>query len=169
MALTGILLVHQFFALPLATRLLLNTLEHIPGEQRQLAAQLGVRGWPFFRHVEWPWLRRQLPPTAALVYMLCFTSFSTILILGGGPKATTIELAIYQALTFTYQPDRAALLALVQITCCLSLVLIAQMLAKISTPSPAASIPGTTPRAAGGRVSPTPSSSARCCSTCCRR
>ena len=50
--LTGILLVHQFFALPLATRLLLNTLEHIPGEQRQLAAQLGVRGWPFFRHVE---------------------------------------------------------------------------------------------------------------------
>ena len=128
--LTGILLVHQFFALPLATRLLLNTLEHIPGEQRQLAAQLGVRGWPFFRHVEWPWLRRQLPPTAALVYMLCFTSFSTILILGGGPKATTIELAIYQALTFTYQPDRAALLALVQITCCLSLVLIAQMLAK---------------------------------------
>ena len=79
--LTGILLVHQFFALPLATRLLLNTLEHIPGEQRQLAAQLGVRGWPFFRHVEWPWLRRQLPPTAALVYMLCFTSFSTMLVL----------------------------------------------------------------------------------------
>ena len=128
--LTGILLVHQFFALPLATRLLLNTLEQIPGEQRQLAAQLGVRGWPLFRHLEWPWLRRQLPPVAALIYMLCFTSFSTILILGGGPKATTIELAIYQALTFTYQPDRAALLALVQITCCLSLVLIAQMLAK---------------------------------------
>ena len=121
--LTGILLVHQFFALPLATRLLLNTLEHIPGEQRQLAAQLGVRGWPFFRHVEWPWLRRQLPPVAALIYMLCFTSFSTILILGGGPKATTVELAIYQALTFTYEPDRAALLALVQITCCLTLCL----------------------------------------------
>jgi len=54
-----------------------------------------------------PWLRRQLPPVAALIYMLCFTSFSTILILGGGPKATTVELAIYQALTFTYEPDRA--------------------------------------------------------------
>ena len=106
--LTGILLVHQFFALPLATRLLLNTLEQIPGEQRQLAAQLGVRGWPLFRHLEWPWLRRQLPPVAALIYMLCFTSFSTILILGGGPKATTVELAIYQALPFTYEPDRSA-------------------------------------------------------------
>ena len=128
--LTGILLVHQFFALPLATRLLLNTLEHIPGEQRQLAAQLGVRGWAFFRHVEWPWLRRQLPPTTALIYMLCFTSFSTILILGGGPKATTIELAIYQAIVFNFQPERAALLALMQIACCLSLVLIAQALAK---------------------------------------
>lgn len=32
-----------------------------PGEQRQLAAQLGMRGWPFFRFVEWPWLRRQIP------------------------------------------------------------------------------------------------------------
>ena len=128
--LAGILLVHQFFALPLASRLLLNTLEQIPGEQRQLAAQLGVRGWARFRHLEWPWLRRQLPPVAALVYMLCFTSFSTILILGGGPKATTIELAIYQAIVFNFQPDRAALLALIQIACCLSLVLIAQALAK---------------------------------------
>ena len=121
--LTGILLVHQFFALPLATRLLLNTLEQIPGEQRQLAAQLGVRGWPLFRHLEWPWLRRQLPPVAALIYMLCFTSFSTILILGGGPKATTVELAIYQALTFTYEPDRAALPAgLISLTLCLMLL-----------------------------------------------
>lgn len=38
----------------MAARLLLQTLEQIPGEQRQLAAQLGMRGWSFFRYVEWP-------------------------------------------------------------------------------------------------------------------
>ncbi|MGQ7115692.1 hypothetical protein ACUOFC_62870, partial [Escherichia sp. TWPC-MK] len=62
--------------------------ENIPGEQRQLAAQLGMRGWHFFRFVEWPWLRRQIPPVAALIFMLCFASFATVLSLGGGPQAT---------------------------------------------------------------------------------
>jgi hypothetical protein len=34
-------------------------------------------------------------------------------------KATTIELAIYQALSFDYDPARAAMLALIQMLCCL--------------------------------------------------
>lgn len=41
------------FNLPMASRLLLQALENIPGEQRQLAAQLGMRSWHFFRFVEW--------------------------------------------------------------------------------------------------------------------
>lgn len=45
--LQGILLAHVFFNLPMASRLLLQSLESIPGEQRQLAAQLGMRGWHF--------------------------------------------------------------------------------------------------------------------------
>ncbi|STG70208.1 thiamine ABC transport system, permease protein [Escherichia coli] len=46
--LQGILLAHVFFNLPMASRLLLQALENIPGEQRQLAAQLGMRSWHFF-------------------------------------------------------------------------------------------------------------------------
>ncbi len=45
--LQGILLAHVFFNLPMASRLLLQALENIPGEQRQLAAQLGMRSWHF--------------------------------------------------------------------------------------------------------------------------
>jgi len=128
--LQGILLAHVFFNLPMATRLLLQALENIPGEQRQLAAQLNMRGWSFFRFVEWPWLRRQILPTAALIFMLCFASFATVLSLGGGPQATTIELAIYQALSYDYDPGRAALLAIIQMVCCLALVLLSQRLGK---------------------------------------
>lgn len=137
--LQGILLAHVFFNLPLAARLLLQTLEQIPTEQRQLAAQLGLNGWNSFRLMEWPWLRRQLLPAGALIFMLCFASFATVLALGGGPKATTIELAIFQALNFDYDPGRAALLALVQMLCCLSLVLIGQRLSK-ALPSGSASL-----------------------------
>ncbi|MEB5838170.1 thiamine/thiamine pyrophosphate ABC transporter permease ThiP [Pantoea dispersa] len=128
--LRGILLAHVFFNLPLATRMLLQALESIPGEQRQLAAQLGLRGWSLFRLLEWPWLRRPLLPTAALIFMLCFASFATVLALGGGPQATTLELAIYQALSFDYDPGRAALLALLQLGCCLLLVLLSQRFSK---------------------------------------
>ncbi|KAA9002619.1 thiamine/thiamine pyrophosphate ABC transporter permease ThiP [Affinibrenneria salicis] len=129
--LPGILLAHVFFNLPLATRLLLQALEGIATEQRQLAAQLGMNGWQHFRLVEWPPLRRQLLPAAALIFMLCFASFATVLSLGGGPQATTIELAIYQALSFDYEPGRAALLALIQMTCCLGLILLSQRLNKV--------------------------------------
>ena len=132
--LQGILLAHVFFNLPMASRLLLQALENIPGEQRQLAAQLGMRGWHFFRFVEWPWLRRQIPPVAALIFMLCFASFATVLSLGGGPQATTIELAIYQALSYDYDPARAAMLALIQMVCCLGLVLLSQRLSKAIAP-----------------------------------
>lgn len=126
--LQGILLAHLFFNLPLATRLLLQALENIPTEQRQLAAQLGMSGWQQLRFVEWPALRRQILPCAALIFMLCFASFATVLSLGGGPKATTIEVAIYQALSYDYDLSRAALLALIQMICCLALVLFSQYL-----------------------------------------
>ncbi|WP_413735274.1 thiamine/thiamine pyrophosphate ABC transporter permease ThiP [Sodalis sp. RH21] len=128
--LQGILLAHVFFNLPLATRLLLQALDGIPVEQRQLAAQLDISGWAFFRVLEWPYLRRQLLPAAALIFMLCFASFATVLSLGGGPRATTIALAIYQALSYDYDPGRAAILALVQMICCLGLVLFSQRLTK---------------------------------------
>jgi thiamine transport system permease protein len=128
--LQGILLAHVFFNMPMATRLLLQALDNIPTEQRQLAAQLNMQGWHFFRFVEWPWLRRQILPVWALIFMLCFASFATVLSLGGGPQATTIELAIFQALSYDYDPAKAALLALLQMACCLGLVLLSQKLSK---------------------------------------
>ena len=76
--LKGILLAH-IFQYADGDAPLLQALENIPGEQRQIAAQLGMRGWSFFRFVEWPWLRRQIAPVAALIFMLCFASFATVL------------------------------------------------------------------------------------------
>lgn len=126
--LQGILLAHLFFNMPLATRMLLQALESISSEQRQLASQLGMNGWQRFRFLEFPYLWRQMLPTASLIFMLCFASFATVLALGGGPAATTVELAIYQALSYDYDLHRAALLALIQLFCCLGLVLISQKL-----------------------------------------
>lgn len=122
--LKGILLAHVFFNMPLATRMLLQSLENIAIEQRQVAAQLRFNEWQQFTILEWPYLRRQILPTAALIFMLCFASFATVLALGGGPAATTIELAIYQALNYDFDLGRATLLALIQLFFCVGLMFI---------------------------------------------
>ncbi|MGP1939302.1 MAG: thiamine/thiamine pyrophosphate ABC transporter permease ThiP [Arsenophonus sp. ET-DL9-MAG3] len=126
--LKGILLTHVFFNLPLATRMLLLTLESIVVEQRQLAVQLNMNQWQHFYIVEWPYLKRQILSTSVLIFMLCFASFTTVLTFGGGPAATTIEVAIYQSLNYDFDLNKAALLSLIQLFLCLSLVLLSQKL-----------------------------------------
>ncbi len=113
--LSGILVAHVFFNLPLATRLFLEALDTVSPDQWRLASQLGMRAGPSFRFIEWPVLRAALPGIAGLVFMLCITSFTLVLTLGGGPRATTLEVAIYQALRFDFDPARAVALTALQV------------------------------------------------------
>jgi len=120
----GILLGHVFYNMPLAARIMLQALENIPNEQWRLAAQLGLPGASRWRFLEWPAIRPQLAGIAILIFALCFTSFTVVMTLGGGPRATTIEVAIYQALRFDFDINTAVTLALVQLLLC-SIIMIA--------------------------------------------
>ena len=124
--LNGILLAHLFFNLPFACRLFLQALQSIPEKQHQLASHLGMKHWHKFRFIELPYILGQLPHVAGLIFMLCFTSFATVMALGGGPKSTTIELAIYQAIKFDFDLQTGALLALWQILLCAFLAIFIQ-------------------------------------------
>ncbi|HFC04545.1 MAG TPA: ABC transporter permease subunit, partial [Rhizobiales bacterium] len=122
--LPGILIAHVFFNLPLATRLFLTSLERVPSENWRLASQLALPSKTIFRVIEWPVLKTVLPGILALVFMLCLTSFTIVLTLGGGPASTTLEVAIYQSLRFDFDPARAVTLALVQLAITISLLAI---------------------------------------------
>ncbi|EPE95948.1 thiamine/thiamine pyrophosphate ABC transporter permease ThiP [Rhizobium grahamii] len=113
--LSGILLAHVFFNMPLACRLMLAALERVPAEYWLMASGLGMRPGSIFRFIEWPVLRSVIPGIAGLIFMLCATSFTLVLTLGGGPAATTVEVAIYQSLRFDFDPGRAVTLSLLQI------------------------------------------------------
>ncbi|AXO68345.1 hypothetical protein AGRHK599_LOCUS2487 [Rhizobium rhizogenes] len=133
--LSGILIAHVFFNLPLCVRLMLAGLERIPGEYWRMAASLGMGPVSVFRFIEWPAISRLVPGIAGLVFMLCATSFTLVLLLGGGPAATTLEVAIYQALRFDFDPQRAIVLSVLQI------VLTAVLLGLLAfLPSPQAEI-----------------------------
>lgn len=123
--LKGILLAHIFLNFPYVCCLFYRTLMSVPVEQKQLAAQLNFSGYTFFRLVEWPHLRRQILPMASLIFMLCFSSFAIVLALGGGPKYTTIEVAIYQSIR-DFDFIQAVLLSLLQLLCCVGFMGIMQ-------------------------------------------
>ncbi|CAN7640516.1 thiamine/thiamine pyrophosphate ABC transporter permease [Rhizobium sp. LjRoot254] len=112
--LSGILLAHVFFNLPLAARLMLKALERVPRDEWRLAASVGLPRFSLFRFVEMPALVRVVPGIAGLIFMLCVTSFTIILTLGGGPQNSTLEVAIYQALKFEFDPARAMILSFAQ-------------------------------------------------------
>ncbi|MEP4196162.1 MAG: thiamine/thiamine pyrophosphate ABC transporter permease ThiP [Aliishimia sp.] len=116
----GVVLAHVFFNLPLATRLILQGWQDIPAEHFRIAAQVRMDRWAQFQLLEWPMLRKVVPGAAGLIFVLCLTSFAVALILGGGPRATTIELAIYHAFRLEFDLARAALLAVIQMVVALS-------------------------------------------------
>ncbi len=128
--LSGILIAHVFFNMPFATRLLVQAWAGIPGESWRLAAQLGMTGGQIFRLIEWPMLRQVLPGIGVLVFLLCFTSFTVVLVLGGGPPNATMEVAIYQSLRFDFDLDRVLALAALQVAVCAALFTLAGRLAR---------------------------------------
>jgi thiamine transport system permease protein len=126
----GVVLAHVFLNLPLATRMILQGWHSIPAERIRLAQSLGFHPRETFRHLEAPMLRDVLPGVALVILVICLTSFAVVLTLGGGPSATTIELAIYQAVRFEFDLSRAAGLAGLQLALGSLAALAAWVLAK---------------------------------------
>ncbi len=117
-------LAHVFFNLPLATRLILQGWLAIPTEQFRLCAQLGMDSNHINKILERPILRSVVPSSFVLIFLLCVSSFAVALV-GGGPRATTIELAIYQSLRFDFDLGKAANLAMIQFALCAVLSMLA--------------------------------------------
>lgn len=150
--LAGVVLAHVFLNLPLATRLILQAWLAVPTERIRLAHSLNFTGADMRRQFEWPLLRATLPGAALVIFLICTTSFAVALILGGGPAATTVELAIYQAFQFDFDLGRAALLGVIQVGICVAAGLIAWRFANPAEfggglDRPAMSWPGDTPLA----------------------
>ncbi|NLQ16509.1 thiamine/thiamine pyrophosphate ABC transporter, permease protein [Marinomonas sp. M1K-6] len=130
--LVGILLAHVFFNMPLAVRLLLQGYDLIPSGQWRQASQLGFSRWTAFRWIEWHYLKKVLPGAFVLIFMLCFSSFAVVLSLGGGPKFSTLEVAIYQALRFDFDLNKASFLALLQVSICTLFAVVVYRIAPVN-------------------------------------
>ncbi|MEO0486152.1 MAG: thiamine/thiamine pyrophosphate ABC transporter permease ThiP [Pseudomonadota bacterium] len=125
----GVILAHVFFNMPLAARFVLQGWLAIPAEQLRIAASLGFGPGAVQRHLEWPMLRAVVPGAFLAIFLICLTSFAVALAVGGGPRATTIELRIYELFRFEFALGDAALLACVQFGICAAAAILAGVIA----------------------------------------
>lgn len=121
--LTGILVAHVYLNASFASRSLLHVFESIPREKYKLAKSLNFTTLQRFIYVEWPALRTTLLSIASTIFLLCFTSFSIVLVLGGSPAYNTLEVAIYEAVKLDFDIAMALKLALIQLVMTTLLVL----------------------------------------------
>ncbi len=114
-SLSAVIIAHAFYNFPIALNLVSSFWEHMDNRCEQAAATLGARRGKIFWSVTLPRLMPAIISAASLIFLFCFTSFAIILVLGGGPKFTTLEVEIYRRARMTMDMGGAAALSIFSI------------------------------------------------------
>ncbi|MFA7559230.1 MAG: ABC transporter permease subunit, partial [Sphaerochaeta sp.] len=108
----AIILAHTFYNFPIIMSIVSNAWEGLDRRIEAAAATLGSSKAKIFRTITLPRLLPSILSAAILVFLFCFNSFAIILVLGGGPKFTTLEVEIYRQARMMAAVDQASALAL---------------------------------------------------------
>jgi thiamine transport system permease protein len=111
-SLRAIILAHTFYNFPLCIRLVSAVWSRVNPNLERAARSLGARGLRLFLNTSLPQILPGIFTAAALIFIFCFTSFAIILVLGGGPQYTTIEVEIYRLAKVSLDLKAASALAI---------------------------------------------------------
>ena len=132
--LPGILFAHLILDGAFAARVLLSRLDALPATRLKTGQSLGLGAVRRFILIDWPAMRGALPGLGTIIFLLAFTSFPIVLLLGGGPGNQTLEVAIYSAVRLDFDLGAAVRLALLQILVCGSVIALAAGFPPVSVP-----------------------------------
>ena len=122
--LKAIIIAHVILNAPFATRLFCQNLNNIPNKYYEISNSLNLSYFGNIAKLEIPIIKQNLFTVFAIIFALCFLSFTIVMALGGGPKNSTLEVAIYQYALFELNFNKAIVLSFVQIIICLFFVFI---------------------------------------------
>lgn len=129
----GVVAAHIILDAAFAARILLARLDAIPEGRLKTGQSLALAPWTRFAVIDWPAMRSSLPGLAAIIFLLAFTSFPIVLLLGGGPTVQTFEVAIYSAVRLDFDLLLAVRLALLQIAICSAVIIASAAFSPVST------------------------------------
>ncbi len=121
----GIIIAHVYLNASFAAIGLLRALETIPMEKYRLAKSLGLSTWRRFVLIEWVAIRSTMVSMGATIFLLCFSSFAIVLLLGGNPSYNTLEVAIYEAVRIDFDIPYALKIAWIQLSISTLLIILA--------------------------------------------
>ncbi len=107
----AIVLAHGFYNFPLVVRLVGDALTEARRKYAHSASTLGASPAKAFFFVYAPLAGPAIASATILSFLYSFTSFAIVLVLGGGPLATTMAVEIYRAAKVTLDFDSAGALA----------------------------------------------------------
>ncbi len=120
----AIILAHSFYNFPIVLSIVSNFWSLLPVKMNQAASTLGAKRFKVFLTITLPRLIPAIISASTLVFLFCFSSFAILLVLGGGPRFTTIEVDIYQKARLTGDIQGASAMAVLSIIIALVLVAI---------------------------------------------
>ncbi len=111
----AIILAHSFYNFPIAMRILAALWEKLGTNQSHASYSLGAGPLRSFFSITLPQLMPAVLSAASIIFLFCFSSFAIILVLGGGPEYTTIEVEIYRLAKVSFNQESAGSLAVLGI------------------------------------------------------
>ncbi|MDR1971213.1 MAG: iron ABC transporter permease [Treponema sp.] len=108
----AIILAHGFYNFPLALRLAGDSIAGARRAYLPAAVSLGASPLKAAFTVLLPLSLPGIAAAALLVFLYCFTSFAVVLVLGGGPGASTLAVEIYRYARISADYGAAGILAL---------------------------------------------------------
>lgn len=118
----AIILAHAFFNFPIILNLVTTYYDNLDQRLEMSSLVNGATKGQTFRYITLPRLLPSILSSSLLVFLFCFTSFAIILVLGGGPQYTTMEVEIYRRARITLDLGGASAYALVSIGMCLMIL-----------------------------------------------
>ncbi len=121
-SLKAIIMAHVFYNFPLTMRIVGDAWRELPSSTRRAARSLGASSWKAFIHTDLPRLLPSVLTAAVMTFLFCFLSFAVILVLGGGPALSTLEVEVYRLIKQQMDFQKGGALALVESSIALSLL-----------------------------------------------
>lgn len=111
----AVIAAHVFYNFPVIVSVLTSQWSTLPADCEECAAVDGANAVQIFFRITLPRLMPSVASACSLVFLYCFTSFAIILVLGGGPALSTIEVEIYRKARLETDMGMASALSLVSL------------------------------------------------------
>jgi thiamine transport system permease protein len=114
----AIIWANSLMNLPFCSAILFRRILDLADEQLKSAEILGLSTVDMIRVVIWPAIRPLLLYFGGLSFLLSMGSFGALSILGSGPQAQTLEMAIYHAIYYSADWELGGVLTILHTTLC---------------------------------------------------